>query len=535
MKQIVNSIQMKAIDNYTIEQIGIPSMVLMERAALSVVECIKEHTQIKNKILAVCGYGNNGGDGIAAARILTMQGFSVDILMIGDEQKASKQALEQLKIARNLGISINNNINLNEYTIIIDALFGIGLSKPISGQYETIINEMNTGNHLVFSVDIPSGLSADTAAPFPIAVRADYTITFGLMKQGLLLFPGCEYAGNVIVADIGFPTTAIDSVKPQIFSYDKSDLRKLPERKAHSNKGTFGKVLIVAGSTNISGACFFSAKAAYRTGAGLVKIVTVSDNKTVMQTLLPEALLTTYDPKKIDTETIDLIKKDIEWASVIVFGPGVGVNNTSNMLLDILRDNAKVPIIIDADGINLLAKRLEVDENQEKLHVTYKDDTKKNQSTSKNDNLSERIEKLKDYLPEHSILTPHLLELSRLLKIPLDEIKDNLLLVADYCTRKNNLIFAIKDARTIVVHEEKRYINTSGNDGMATGGTGDVLTGVIAGLIAQGLSQYEASTLGVYIHGLAGDEALNQKGNYGLIASDVIDALPKILRLYHDM
>lgn len=530
MKQIVNSKQMKEIDNDTIEQIGIPSMVLMERAALSVVECIKEHAQNKDKILAVCGYGNNGGDGIAVARILTMQGYNIDILMLGEEQKASEQALEQLKIVRNLGISINNNINLNEYTIIIDAIFGIGLSKPVSGQYETIINEINAGNFLVFSVDIPSGLSADTAKPFPTAIRADYTITFGLMKVGLLLYPGCEYAGNVIVADIGFPSVAIESVKPQIFSYYKSDLKKLPERKAHSNKGTFGKVLIVAGSTNISGACFFSAKAAYRTGAGLVKIVTVSDNKTVMQTLLPEALLTTYDPKMIDNETIANIKKDIDWASVIVFGPGIGVNDISNKLFDIIRSYTKAPIILDADGINLLAKRLDSDgmnESQEIFKKDYKDDAGKA--------LTFRVEKLKNYLPEHTILTPHLLELSRLLDMPLEEIQDDLLLIAEHCTQNNNYIFAIKDARTIVVQDKKRYINTSGNDGMATGGTGDVLTGVIAGLIAQGLSQYEASTLGVYIHGLAGDEAFKQKGNYGLIASDVIDALPTILQLNHEM
>jgi NAD(P)H-hydrate epimerase len=504
---------MKAIDNYTIEHINIPSMVLMERAALHVAEQVKKHIDMNSKILAVCGFGNNGGDGIAAARILTIEGYNVDILTVGDEHKATEQTKEQLKIARNLGISIDNNININEYTIIIDAIFGIGLSKPVTGAYEIIINAINAGDNLVFSVDIPSGLSADNAKPYNAAVRADYTITFGWIKQGLILYPGYEYAGEVIVADIGFPKMAIETVKPNYFTYDSSDLNKLPERKEHSNKGTYGKVLIIAGSTNICGACFFSAKASYRTGAGLVKIVTVTENRAILQTLLPEALLTTYNSNmELNNEIIDKIVNDIKWASVIVFGPGIGVNSYSDKLLDILIDNTKVPVIIDADGINLLANRV-------------------NKSPSFNSNCTtEAIEKLTNILPDQTILTPHLLELSRLINIPLKTIQEDLIFFADQCTYNNKLIFAIKDEKTIVTNQNKGYINTSGNNGMATGGTGDVLTGVIAGFIAQGLNQFEAATLGVYIHGLAGDMAAKVKGTYGLMASDVIEALTEVLK-----
>lgn len=504
---------MKAIDNYTIDHINIPSMVLMERAALHVAEQVKKHIDMNSKILAVCGFGNNGGDGIAAARILTIEGYSVDILTVGDEHKATEQTEEQLKIARNLGISIDNNININEYTIIIDAIFGIGLSKPVTGAYETIINAINAGDNLVFSVDIPSGLSADKAKPYNAAVRADYTITFGWIKQGLILYPGYEYAGEVIVADIGFPKMALETVKPNYFTYDSSDLNKLPERKEHSNKGTYGKVLIIAGSTNICGACFFSAKAAYRTGAGLVKIVTVTENRAILQTLLPEALLTTYNSNmELNNEIIDKIVNDIKWASVIVFGPGIGVNSYSDKLLDIVIDNTKVPVIIDADGINLLANRV-------------------NKSPSLNSNCTtEAIEKLTSILPDQTILTPHLLELSRLINIPLEIIQEDLILFAEKCTYNNKLIFVIKDEKTIVTNQNKGYINTSGNNGMATGGTGDVLTGVIAGFIAQGLNQFEAATLGVYIHGLAGDMAAKVKGTYGLMASDVIEALTEVLK-----
>jgi len=509
LKEVVNSVQMKAIDSYTIDIVNIPSVVLMERAALQVAECIKKYVSKKNRILAVCGIGNNGADGIATARILNMEGYQVDILIVGNEHIASIQAKQQLNIARNLGISIDNNIRISEYTIIIDAIFGIGLSKPVSGIYENTIKEINFGDYLVFSVDLPSGLSADTAKPLNIAVKADYTITFGLNKLGLILHPGCEYGGEVIIADIGFPKIAIQAAKLNYFIYDSTDMKRLPVRKDYSNKGNYGKVLIIAGSINMNGACFFSAKAAYRTGAGLVKVLTVVDNRTVMQTLLPEAILSTYDPNLLkgsnDDNTLIEIEKilsELKWATVIVIGPGIGVNENSEKLLDLVIKNAKVPLIIDADGINILANK---------------------KSANKN-----RLEEITAYLSEQTILTPHLKELSRLIGIPLEEITNNLIETANKCTYNNKLIYAIKDARTIVAYENARYINTSGNSGMATGGTGDVLTGVIAALIAQGLSPSEATILGVYIHGLAGDKAAEQKGKYALIASDIIEALSEV-------
>ncbi|MDF2589497.1 MAG: hypothetical protein K0S41_3338, partial [Anaerocolumna sp.] len=499
MNLVVNSQQMKGIDTFTCEQIGIPAIVLMERAALKVAEEIKKHADKKTKILAVCGLGNNGADGIATARILYSEGYQVDILLVGDETRALELTKQQINIAANLSISIYNNINLSEYTILIDAIFGIGLNRPITGIYEDIINEINNEEKLVFSVDVPSGLSTDTARPQNVAVKANYTITFGLTKLGLILYPGCEYAGNVIVVDIGFPQKAIDNYLSNCFFYDSYDLLRLPKRENYSNKGTFGKVLIIAGSFNMSGACYFSAKSAYRTGAGLVKVVTTEENRTIIQSSLPEVILTTYQSNSNEINNINKIVADIEWASVIVIGPGIGNNSISEQILDLVINKATVPIIIDADAINILSNKLN--------------------KLVPNMNSNDRIKKLTKILPEQTILTPHLKELSKLINNPVNEVMTNLLPISNLCTSDNNLIFVMKDARTIVAHENSRYINVSGNNGMATGGSGDVLTGIIAALIAQGLDAREAAMLGVYVHGLAGDIADKKKGKYSMMAS----------------
>ena len=511
MQKVVTSAQMKAIDSYSIEEIGIPSMVLMERAAIQVVNVVKQHSNPQDKILAVCGTGNNGGDGIAAARILKCEGYEAAVLLIGDESKASEQAKEQLKIARNLGISILNNININEYTIIIDGLLGIGLNKPVTGIYEEIIKTINSGKHLVFAIDIPSGLSADLARPLNIAVKADYTITFGYQKVGLILYPGCEYAGEVVVADIGFPPAPSDAVSKtsgiNCSVYDDSDKKKLPIRHTYSNKGTYGKVLIIAGSYNMSGACYLSAKAAYSSGAGLVKVMTVEENRVIMQQLLPEALLYTYTSEALqDSGKIEEMIEQIHWATSIVIGPGIGVNLDSERLLNLVITHAKAPLLIDADGLNILASM-----NRKKDEAGF---------------LQEDIVSM---LPKDTVLTPHIKELSRLINMPVEEITSNLLEVADKCTVNNELIFVIKDPRTVAAYRENRYINVSGNNGMATGGSGDVLTGIIGGFIAGGLSSWEAAKLGVYIHGLAGDKAAAKKGCYSMMASDIIEALPEVI------
>lgn len=267
MRYVVDSQEMKAIDNYTIQEIGIPSLVLMERAALAVMEQIEKRVNNKERILCLCGIGNNGGDGVAVARMLYQKGYKVQCRIVGNLQKCSKETSKQIEIAEKIGVPFVNKESQSEYTIIVDALFGIGLSRDITGEFAKIIEWVNQQDNQVFAVDIPSGICADTGHIKGVAINADVTVTFGYWKTGLLLFPGCACAGDVIVADIGFSETSNSSLKK--FLYVKEDIKRLlPTRQPYSNKGTYGKVLIFAGSKNMAGACYLSASAAYHMGVG---------------------------------------------------------------------------------------------------------------------------------------------------------------------------------------------------------------------------------------------------------------------------
>lgn len=515
MRYALDAVQMKNLDKKTIEQIGIPAMVLMERAALFVAEHVREHAKPTDKIIAVCGTGNNGGDGIAAARILHLWGYEVTIGIVGDMEKFSKECREQWKIAKNLGLSIRTEWELSEYNILIDGIFGIGLSKPVSGEYAKVIQSINLSDCYVVSVDIPSGVSASHGQVLGCAVKASVTITFGEQKLGLLLYPGATYAGKVLIADIGFAQEKLDSLTYRY--YDESDFDKLPIRMPYSNKGSYGRVLVIAGTETMIGAAYFSAAAAYRMGAGLVKILTAKNAIPVLQGMLPEALFAAYDGAGCEEQ----IKKALEFATVIVIGPGLSTEATAKKLLLQVCKEVKVPLIVDADGINLLAQV--VDEKKPSI----------SKITDEVERLYQRISCIKEILPEGTILTPHLKELSRLTLYPVNKIPSNLIDIASYCTYNNLMIYVLKDSRSIVASKDLRYINVSGTHGMATGGSGDVLTGIIAGLIAQGLEAGKAATLGVYLHGLAGEKAANVKSTYSMLAEDIIEALPEVLR-YHE-
>lgn len=505
MKYLVDGNQMKTIDEYTMNQVGIPSMVLMEKAAMAVSNKMLEKIKLEDSIIAICGTGNNGADGVAIARILTTMGYSVDILIIGDEKRGTEQFRQQLYIARNLDVNVINNAKISEYNVVVDAIFGIGLSKPISGAFACAIEEVNKNKNTVFSVDIPSGINTSTGQIMDYAIRADYTVTFGYAKIGMILYPGCEYAGEVTIADIGFAKKALKEVHPSTFTYDREDVKQLPVREKYSNKGTFGRVLVIAGSTNMSGACFLSAKAAYRTGAGLVKILTVEENRGVIQAMLPEAIISSYQPNNLKNKMeIDRITTEIQWATAIVFGPGMGISSATDLLLDLVLKNAKVPVILDADGLNILA-----------AHKEY---------------VCEDGEGIREIdLPHNVIITPHLKEMSRLINSTTEYVKNNLMTIAKNVTKNKQFVLVLKDARTIVAREDSYYVNTTGNNGMATGGSGDVLTGVIAGLLSNGLDTYDAACYGVFVHGLAGDAAKETRGTYSLMAGDIIDGLSKVL------
>ena len=513
MKYSVDSMGMKCIDDYTINELGIPAMELMERAATALVERMLLRIKKTDRILSVCGPGNNGGDGVAAARLLKLKGYTVAIAFLGEEQKCSAQMKAQLLKAEDLNIPFENCNKLTEYNVIIDAIFGVGLAREVTGPYDAAIRLINEGNHLVFAVDIPTGVNADNGRVMNVAVRADETVTFGHCKHGLLLYPGTEYAGIVSVADIGFPEEATIQAKPDTFYYDEKDLLRLPARKKYSNKGTYGRVLIIAGSKGSAGAAGLSARAAYRSGAGLVKILSSEHNRIILQSFVPEALFSSYDEKSLDAdEKQQKLLADLDWASVIAVGPGLGTGDTAAELLETVIRKAKVPILLDADAINLVARKLD----QQAL-------------VGKSGDLQERLHRLAELLPQRTILTPHLLELSRLIGIPVENITHNLIDTVLQCSYNNNLIYVAKDARTIVSCREGRYINVSGNPGMATGGSGDVLTGMIAAFVAQGMEPFDAACLGVYIHGLSGDEAAKRKGTYSMMAGDIVDSIEKVL------
>ena len=512
MRYVLNAHQMKQVDAYSIHTIGIPSMVLMERAALCTAERIieqmhKEEKTKTNRIIAVCGTGNNGGDAAACARILYLKGFDVTIMLTGEEDKCSEETKTQLGIARNLGLSIRSNCDFLEYTIIIDGIFGIGLNREIGLHEATIIQKMNEANAFRCAIDIPSGIDSGSGHVLGIAVKAHMTVTFGEYKLGLLLFPGAEYAGNVYVEDIGFAKQALDMIGSAYTIYEKADLKRIPERIADSNKGTYGKVLIIAGSKNMTGAAYLSAESAYRMGTGLVKVMTHPNAAEVIRLKLPEALCDTYTGKDGEQK----LRDSLRWADVIVAGPGLSCSKEAERILDLVLEEGDKPLILDADALNILSEKIEREDSENEIEM------------------SQRIERLSKMVPNDTIITPHLKELSRLLGVPLSGIKGNLIDIANECTYNSKLTYVIKDARTIVAHDEFRYLNVSGNHGMAAGGSGDVLTGVIAGLVAGGLMNYEAACLGVFIHGLAGDIAATKIGYYSMLARDTINALPEVL------
>ena len=307
MDYAVTAQQMKAVDQNTIKNIGIPSMVLMERAALAVAEAAEHMAKERNlgkkaRILAVCGTGNNGADGVAAGRILQGRGYNVCLLLVGNTEHDSEEMKTQKQIARNLDLAQCTAAEYQEAPgdIILDAVFGIGLGREIGGEYRKVLEmlaslreQYGTG---VIAVDTPSGIHGTTGEIMGIALEADITVTFGFAKTGLLLYPGKYYAGNLVVADIGFPQASLLKAGWDAKLITPDDLSWLPKRQPDGNKGTFGKVLVIAGSRGMSGAAYFSALGAYRTGAGLVKILTVPENLQVLQTQLPEAIISCYDP-----------------------------------------------------------------------------------------------------------------------------------------------------------------------------------------------------------------------------------------------
>ncbi len=497
MDYIVDAKEMEAIDAYTIDTIGIPQAVLMERAALSVVTAIEERFGSNARILIVAGSGNNGGDGVAAARILTQRGYDAELFVIPSKKGGSAAFEKQLAIAKACGVKQVTDCEPAGFDVVCDAVFGTGLSREVTGAYADVIQRISSAKGFKIAVDIPSGIDAGTGEILGTAFCADLTVTFGYRKKGLLLSEGEKHAGEVKVFDIGFPGQAAEHAAPRFFTYRADEVEKLlPERKRDSNKGSYGKAAIIAGSPDMAGAALLSGEACYRMGTGLVMICTSRVNREIVQTKLPEAVLCTYDHED-PADVSDAVDRAISFADVCVLGPGLSTKPFAERVVQQVLERYDGKLIIDADAINILSK------HREWLAGAKAD----------------------------IILTPHMKEMSRLTGLSVDEIKKDMFRAAGDCANTYKCVTVLKDYRTVVSDgNSPSYMNVTGNDGMATGGSGDVLTGVIAGLLAGGLPLAEAARLGVYLHGEAGDAAAEAIGRYGMLAGDMIKNLRRISR-----
>ena len=490
MRYLVNSREMRQYDANTIEKLHIPGMVLMERAALTFVCEWKKQSAVQEKILVVCGIGNNGGDGLAIARLLVQEGYRVDTVLVGDRKKSSEQNVLQQEIFLAHGNVILDEIPAgDDYTTVIDAILGVGLSREVTGIYAETIEKLNRLSGKKYAVDLASGVSAENGAILKTAFRADVTITFAYEKAGQYLFPGNEYSGKVIVTEIGIGKESWFGEKPKVAVMEQTDLKQMPKRQEHSNKGTDGRVLVIAGTVNMAGAACLCGRAAYATGCGLVRIMTPDENRLVLQTALPEAILTTYDRNTFDEK---LLQNAMDWADAIVCGPGLGLEADAGQLVEYVIKHAQVPLVLDADALNKMAEKKE----------------------------------LLSLLPKDTILTPHLGEMSRLTGKSVPEIQKQLFEVAEVFARQYNIVCVLKDEHTITACPDGRaYLNLSGNHGMATAGSGDVLSGILGSLLAQGMEQGTAAPFGVFLHGVSGDEIRGQVGCYGMMASDLIEGI----------
>lgn len=502
MKYLVTASEMKQYDANTIEKIGIPGMVLMERAALAAFSVIEERfgqgsqgaekrKDSENKVLILTGTGNNGGDGLALARLLCEAGWSVDVWCVGNPDQASGQWKQQEHILNNYPVRVGSKPQREEYNIIVDALFGVGLSREITGEYARAIETCNDMNGIKLAVDVPSGIHSDTGAVLGCAFRADMTVTFGFAKRGLVLYPGAVYAGEVICAPIGITERSFYGRMPEMFYYDEPVEKLLPARDPAGNKGTFGKVLLIAGSPYMAGAAVLCAKAAYRAGAGMVKVLTPDENRIILQETVPEALLGTYEN----------LEESLAWADVIGIGPGMGTNEKSRKVLCRVIGESSLPLVVDADGLNLLS-------GDGTLTEMLAQQGKKGRII---------------------VLTPHVGELSRLTNQPISVLKKDLPGWGKELSEKLHAVAAVKDARTFVCREGKPVCaNIRGNSGMATAGSGDVLAGIITALLAQGMTDFDSACVGVYLHGAAGERASADKGEYGCMAGDIAEGIGRM-------
>lgn len=482
--------QLRLADKYTIQRQNISSDDLMERAGKEAFGWI--HRQLgdsKVRIHIFCGVGNNGGDGLVIARHLLESGYKVSVYVVNFSDNRSEDFLTNFDRIKNIkvwpGLITESNafpeILSNE--IVVDAIFGIGLNRPPLPWVAKLIHHINECEAFVLSIDIPSGLFMDQVTAGDVVIEADYTLSFQFPKL-VFMFPETGiYSKYWQVIDIGLDRDFIEKEKPLAVFFDKFEaLRRYRPRDKFSHKGTFGHVLIVGGSYGKIGAVLMCGEASLHAGAGLVTVFTPKCGYQIIQTSFPEAMVISDD----HYDHIQHIHYDME-AAVIGIGPGMGTHeSTVKAFSNFIKQNTR-PLVIDADGLNILSQHKE----------------------------------LLNFLKGKAILTPHPKELERLIGSWKDDF-DKLDKMKDF-SKEYQIVLLVKGAHTLIVSNEEVYVNSTGNPGMATGGSGDVLTGIISGLVAQGYSLVDAAALGVYLHGRAGDLAVLRSGVEALTATDIID------------
>jgi hydroxyethylthiazole kinase-like uncharacterized protein yjeF len=507
--KVANVDEMKDLDRRATEEFGISEDLLMENAGQAVYFVMLQELGIENnKFVIFCGGGNNGGDGLVVARKIHSNGGEVKVFLLDDEAKFKGAARKNFEIASRMPIKIGRVSSIDsvipelfDCDAVVDAIFGTGLVRKVSGIYKDVIQLINESQSTVFSVDIPSGINGDTGEVMGVAVEADYTVTFGLPKLGNMLYPGYEHCGKLYVSHISFPPALYNSHTIKVAINSPVEL---PERAKDTHKGSYGKALFIAGSSSYLGAPYFSALSFLKAGGGLSYLATP---KSISPFLASKGSEIVFVPQKetssgsIALENKDELLEFSQGMDMVVLGPGLSLARETQELVRKLAPKIDKPLLIDGDGITAIAGDLG------------------------------KIKKR----TAPTILTPHLGEMSRITKMDISEINKNKVDILQRTAKELNAMIILKGAHSLIGYPDGSvFINVSGNSGMATAGSGDVLTGTIAAMYGLGLSLEDAVRMGVFIQGFSGDIAAVDKGEDGITAQDILDYLPEAMKLYRD-
>ncbi len=511
--KVLTASQMQEVDRRTIEDVGIPGIVLMDNAGRAVADAIRaKFAEGRTKsALVLAGKGNNGGDGYVVARYLIDGGWQVQTLVMAERSAISGDALVALGALENSGGEVHFAADAErleaflecaaEPGVLVDAMFGTGLSKPIKGHCKVVIDWLNRQGSPVVAVDIPSGVDASTGRVPGVAVEADLTVTFAFPKVGLVSYPGAGLAGELMVVDIGVPANIKEEVSSDCRLIAAAEAKRLlPLRTRDGHKGTFGHLLVLAGALGKCGAAVMSAEAGLRSGAGLVTLGCPLCIQPAIAARLTEVMTVPLADfgGEVSMQALGQAGTLMDGKQAMAIGPGLGIGKEAVTLVRRMIQDSDLPLVVDADALTALCGHLEVLGRRNNRKI---------------------------------VLTPHPGELARLTGLSNTEIQKDRFVVAREFAMRHNLVLVLKGARTLVAAPDGRvHVNTSGHPGLASGGMGDVLTGLIGGLLAQGLAAVEAAVLGVYLHGLAADRLLETFGVAGLLATDVIRELPAARR-----